>query len=310
VLPAKFAIASMDDAARKDLVVCGNDVLEEELRQLFSFNIWKFGKFLDYYTVPDLVKDLKCDALVLSTRVFENDKLLDQWRCQNRYVAVAHVMSRPVAMAASGEVAQGLSYIIRRLSAEGQTYSSIEQSKEFRHLPVCPMDVPDDIDVDDARLYPDQLSGVFLVVAVCALLAIIIDNPSGVMLDPISSMTAISSVKRAVHWRSSKSGEDEAETQELREMREMQAEIKGLYKIIHSQREMMGALPEVLESRLAETASELSELSLARAKSGPVVRSDEAARLAELSVGNSGPVVRRDEAAFERSLSWPSIVVE
>eukprot|EP00966_Prymnesium_polylepis_P284217 6565753-Prymnesium_polylepis.2 len=72
----------------------------------------------------------------------------------------------------------------------------------------------------------------------------------------------------------------------------------------------MGALPEVLESRLAETASELSELSLARAKSGPVVRSDEAARLAELSVGNSGPVVRRDEAAFERSLSWPSIVVE
>ena len=86
--------------------------LNQELQALYPNAAWRFAHMLDRAQVEAAVQEHGCEVIVFAMRLFNEDEELDRWRCENNLVASGPpVFTKPVAIAASREIVQGMSYL-------------------------------------------------------------------------------------------------------------------------------------------------------------------------------------------------------
>ena len=168
-------ITSLARAVTTQAAICAPNGLAHDLTMTYGDVNWRFGQMDTPLQLTEFMAARKCAGLVSSPRFFQNDEGLDQWRCERHFAAVgANVLSVPVALPASPEVAQSLSYWMRTMHERfGRTFTDYETS--YRGAPSCPIRADDS---ESAGLYSSQLRPInmaftFFFYIVCAILALI-----------------------------------------------------------------------------------------------------------------------------------------
>ena len=139
----------LDDATDAGAKVCAHVALQGKLGRLYPNTNWHF-RYMD--TDADVREGLevdKCDAFVVSMRAMRTGKAMDAVRCEKKFVLSGTAVDElEVALPASPDVADAISYWMKAAANNGTSYQSVQARHQYP--PQCPLMV-DGSQIDELR---------------------------------------------------------------------------------------------------------------------------------------------------------------